>query len=265
MRPVLFELGPLEVRSWGVLVALAFVAAGVVLRSELTRRLGRGDAAYPIVLAAAVGGMVGARFYWMAEHLGEVGVLDSFSGAGFTWYGGALGGALGALAAARYQRIQVAALLGSAAPALALGYAVGRIACQLAGDGTYGVASDLPWAMSYPDGEVPTSEQVHPTPIYESLASLAIFGYLWSRRQSETPLRLFASYLVLAGLERFLVEFVRRNDDVVLGMTQPQLFALAMIAAGVVLVRGRRGIGEPQPGAPVLDGRAKALGGKVVG
>ena len=252
MRPVLFDVGPLELRSWGVLVALAFLAAWLVLRSELTRRLGRGDAAQPIVLAAAVCGMVGARLYWMAEHLGDVGLLDSFSGAGFTWYGGAIGGAAGALAAARYQRIPVAALLGSAAPALALGYAVGRIACQLAGDGTYGVATDLPWAMSYPDGEVPTSDLVHPTPIYESLASLAIFGYLWARREVEAPLRLFASYLILAGLERFLVEFVRRNDEVLLGMTQPQLFALAMIAAGALAL------------TPILEWRRKALGGRGV-
>lgn len=262
MRPLLIEIGPLELRSWGVLVALAFLAAWVVLRSELARRLDRGEAASAIVVAAAVGGLVGARLYWIAEHLGEVGALDSFSGAGFTWYGGALGGAAGALAVARYQRIPTVALLGGAAPALALGYAVGRIACQLAGDGTYGVATDLPWAMSYPDGEVPTTDQVHPTPIYEALASLAIFSYLWARRRSAPPLRLFAAYLILAGLERFLVEFVRRNDDALLGMTQPQLFALAMIAAGATLARAGPRTEEPYAPGSTLEGRGRALAEK---
>lgn len=236
MRPVLFEIGSLEVRSWGVMVALAFLAAWLVLRSELERRFDRGDVASAIVVAAAVGGLVGARLYWLAEHLGEVNVLDSFSGAGFTWYGGAVGGGFGALAVARYHRIPVRVLLDASAPALALGYAVGRIACQLAGDGTYGVASDVPWAMSYPHGEVATSEQVHPTPVYETLASLAIFAYLWSRRRKWPALAPFGVYLVLAGLERFLVEFVRRNDEVFIGLTQPQLFAAAMVAAGAVLV-----------------------------
>ena len=104
---------------------------------------------------------------------------------------------------------------------LAAAYAIGRIGCQLAGDGDYGEAWDGPWAMSYPDGTVPTTEEVHPTPIYETLVD--------GRRrlvpvEPPAPLPpggLFALYLVLAGVERFLVEFVRRNDDVALGLTLP--------------------------------------------
>jgi prolipoprotein diacylglyceryltransferase len=132
--------------------------------------------------------------------------------------------------------VPVDALLGASAPALALGYGVGRIACQLAGDGTYGVASDLSWAMSYPDGEAPTTERVHPTPVYETLASLLIFALLWRWRRRIPPVRLFAAYLVLAGIERFLIEFIRRNHAVLAGMTQPQLFATAMVMLGAVLV-----------------------------
>ncbi len=246
MRPVLFELGPLAVHSWGVMVALAFLAAAAVLRAELARLVSRGDVAVSIALAGAVGGLVGARVYWVLEHLGEAGVGDSLSGAGFTWYGGVLGGAAAVLVAARLQQVPVSALLGAAAPALALGYGVGRIACQLAGDGTYGVPSDLPWAMSYPDGEVPTNEQVHPTPVYETLASLLIFALLWRWRTRIQPVRLFGAYLVLAGAERFLVEFVRRNADALVGLTQPQLFAAGMMAVGIALM-----IVRPTPeGAP---------------
>jgi phosphatidylglycerol---prolipoprotein diacylglyceryl transferase len=236
MRPVLFELGPLEVHSWGVMVAVAFGCAWLVLRRELDRLTGRAAAAFPLILAGAVGGIVGARLYWFFEHLGDASLIDSFSGAGFTWYGGVLGGAAAVLFVARQRGVPLEALLGAAAPALALGYGVGRVACQLAGDGTYGVASDLPWAMSYPHGEVPTTERVHPTPIYETLASLLIFAVLWRLRTRMAPVRLFALYLVLAGLERFLIEFIRLNDEVALGLTPPQLFALAMVAAGTIVL-----------------------------
>jgi phosphatidylglycerol---prolipoprotein diacylglyceryl transferase len=246
MRPVLFELGPLEVNSWGLMVAIALLLAGLALRSELDRLAGRGDTAYSLVLAAGVGGLVGARLYWLAEHAGDASLLDSFSGSGFTWYGGVLGGAAATLVVARVRGVPLTALLGASAPALALGYSIGRIACQLAGDGTYGVPSDLPWAMSYPHGEVPTTERVHPTPVYETLASLLIFWLLWRLRRRWEPLRLFGAYLVLAGAERFLVEFIRRNDDVLLGLTQPQLFAVAMVATGALFFAARTRASAPR-------------------
>ena len=101
MRPVLFELGPFEANSWGLMVAVALLLAGVVLRSELERLAHRGETAYALVLGAAIGGLVGARLYWLAEHAGEASLLDSFSGAGFTWYGGLLGGGGAVLLVAR--------------------------------------------------------------------------------------------------------------------------------------------------------------------
>ena len=236
MRPVLFHLGPLSVHSYGMVVAIAFVCAWLILRHELERRAGRGDAAYPLALAAAAGGFLGARVYWFFEHLGHASLTDSFSGAGFTWYGGLLGGAAAMLLVARHKRLDLATLLGASAPALALGYGIGRIACQLAGDGTYGTRSNLPWAMSYPHGDVPTTERVHPTPVYETLSSLLIFALLWRWRRRTSAVRLFAAYLVLAGAERFLVEFIRRNSHVLLGLTQPQLFAVAIMLVGVALL-----------------------------
>ena len=132
----------------------------------------------------------------------------------------------------------------SAPPALAIGYAVGRIGCQLSGDGDYGVAWDGPWAMAYPDGTVPTEVEVHPTPIYEALAMGLVAYILWRRRDSYRPGLLFALYLVLAGLERLLVEFIRRNDEVIAGLTQPQLLSLAMIAAGGIWIAAKARRGE---------------------
>jgi phosphatidylglycerol---prolipoprotein diacylglyceryl transferase len=205
------------------------------------------------VLAAAVGGIVGARAYWFAEHLGDASLRDSFSGAGFTWFGGFIGGAAAVIAVAR-RGVPLVPLLGAAAPALALGYGIGRIACQLAGDGTYGTPSDLPWAMSYPHGEVPTTEHVHPTPVYETLTSLLIFAMLWRLRKRTTPLRLFALYLMLAGLERLLVEFIRLNEPVVLGLTQPQLFAVGMLVVGTTLL-----VASLQPARPAGTAAASTL------
>jgi phosphatidylglycerol:prolipoprotein diacylglycerol transferase len=236
MLPVLFRLGPLEVHSYGVMIAIASLLAGYVLRIELERRTGRGDAAVAITVAALVGGFVGARLYFLGEHLGHVSVFGPVSGAGFTWYGGVIGGAGAVLLVARRRLVPALDLLGAAAPALALGYGVGRIACQLAGDGTYGTPTDLPWAMSYPHGVVPTNQLVHPTPVYETLASLVIFALLWRLRRRISALRLFGLYLVLAGVERFLVEFIRRNEHVLGGLSQPQLFAAALACVGAFLL-----------------------------
>jgi len=141
---------------------------------------------------------------------------------------------------------------GTPAPALAFGYAVGRIACQFAGDGTYGQPSDLPWAMAYPNGEVPTTVRVHPTPVYETLAGLLFFAVLWRFRDRLSPHRLFGLYLLLAGSGRFLVEFIRRNDEVVLGLTQPQLFAAAFLAAGLALLSWRKGQRAPEAQAAMV-------------
>jgi phosphatidylglycerol:prolipoprotein diacylglycerol transferase len=128
---------------------------------------------------------------------------------------------------------------------LAVGYAIGRVGCQLSGDGDYGIASDLPWAMAYPDGTVPTTESVHPTPVYETLAMGLAGLFLWRLRDRVAPGVLFGLYLVIAGIERFLVEFVRRNEEVVAGLTQAQLIALAMLALGAGILTARRAAPRP--------------------
>ena len=116
---------------------------------------------------------------------------------------------------------------------LALGYAVGRIGCQLAGDGDYGVPTELPWGMAYPNGVVPTLERVHPAPVYETLMGLGIFGILWSTRKHLQTLGLsFCLYLILSGTARFLVEFVRLNPEVFWGLSAAQGISLVLIGVG---------------------------------
>ena len=157
------------------------------------------------------------------------------------WFGGLVGGALGVVLWAYWRGFLGWQLFDVAAVPLAIGYAIGRVGCQLSGDGDYGIHSDLPWAMAYPDGTVPTTDTVHPTPVYETLAMGLAGVVLWRLRDRFPVGVLFGLYLIIAGVERFLVEFIRRNEEVVAGLTQPQLISLAMMALGaaIVAVRGR--------------------------
>jgi len=236
MQPEIDILG-LSLKTFGLMFALGFVAAGAIVGRRL-KELGRPqDWAYEIVFAALAGGLVGARAWWIFEHWDEVGddILGNvFSGSGLVWYGGALGGAAFVLAWAAWRGMFGLTLLDVCAVPLALGYGIGRIGCQLSGDGDYGEPWDGPWAMAYPDGTVPTDQTVHPTPIYETLSIGLVAWGLWRVRERVRPGGVFALYLVGAGLERFLVEFVRRNEPVAAGLTVAQLLSLAMIAAGAV-------------------------------
>jgi phosphatidylglycerol:prolipoprotein diacylglycerol transferase len=248
------HIGPLTLQTFGLMFALAFIAAGALIAKRL-KEIGKPvDWAYEMGFAALIGGIVGSRLYFMVENWDSVSddlLGNIFSGSGLVWYGGAIGGAIGVLLWAWYRGFLGLVLLDLAAPALALGYAVGRIGCQLSGDGDYGKAWDGPWAMSYPEGTVPTDEEVHPTPIYEALVMGFGAWLLWQLRERFRTGVLFALYLLYAGAERFLVEFVRRNDDVALGLTTAQLESLAMILAGaiwVAVVRRRYGT-LARPGA----------------
>jgi phosphatidylglycerol:prolipoprotein diacylglycerol transferase len=155
-----------------------------------------------------------------------------FSGSGLVFYGGAIGGAIAVLGWARHRGFLEARTFDMGAAPLAAGYAIGRIGCQLAGDGDYGIPWDGPWAMAYPHGTVPTTVPVHPTPVYETLVMGAVTILLWRWRHRFRPGTLFALWAVLAGIERFLIEFIRRNDEVVAGLTQPQLISIVMVIAG---------------------------------
>ena len=238
MQPEI-DIGPLTLQTFGLCFALAFIAAGAVLAKRFAELSSPSDWAFEMIFAGLVGGLVGAKLDYVIQEPGE----PLFSGSGLVWFGGVIGGAIGVLVWARWRKIPLWQICDIAAVPLALGYAIGRIGCQLSGDGDYGIPWDGPWAMSYPDGTVPTTEEVHPTPIYETLATGAIAYALWRFRDAFSVGMLFAFYLVLSGTERLLVEFIRRNDEVALGLTQPQLISIAMIAAGAawIAVRARRG------------------------
>ena len=206
------------------------------------------DWAYEMVFAALLGGLVGSRLDFVIQNWD--GVSDDllgnfFSGSGLVWFGGVVGGALGVLLWARWRGFLELRLLDLCAPALALGYAIGRVGCQLSGDGDYGKPSDLPWAMAYPEGTVPTprGRGAPDADLRDARDGPRRARALAPARPLQAG-RLFALYLVLAGIERLLIEFIRRNDDVVAGLTFPQLVSLGLIAAGGVwLMRLRSGGG----------------------
>ena len=135
-------------------------------------------------------------------------------------------------------------VLDMCATALALGYGIGRIGCQVSGDGDYGIRSKLPWAMGYPHGTVPTPPgvTVQPTPIYETVSMCLVAYLLWKLRDRVRPGVVFALYCVLSGLERFLVEFIRRNKEVFIGLTAAQLESAGLVILGAIwlaaLLRG---------------------------
>jgi phosphatidylglycerol:prolipoprotein diacylglycerol transferase len=242
------HIGPVTLQTFGICFGLGFLAAGALTARRL-RELGKpSDWAYEIVFASLIGGLVGSRVDFLVQNWDEVSddVLGNiFSGSGLVWFGGALGGAIGVILWARWRGWLGLQMCDTTCVPLALGYTIGRVGCQLSGDGDYGVASDLPWAMAYPDGTVPTTEQVHPTPVYETLAMGFATLVLWHLRDRFAPGVLLGLYLMFAGGERVLVEIVRRNDSVVAGLTLPQLIGLGLLALGAALIWSRRNAPRP--------------------
>ena len=235
MKPVLFELGGLEFTSYGISKALAAIAAGLLLARELRRRRLDPELAYSLIFAGLLGGFTGAKLYYLAEHADTLNGHD-FGGRGFTWFGGVIGAAAAVAWVARRKGLSIAMVAGMTPIPLAVAYGIGRLGCLLAGDGTYGLPSDLPWAMSFPEGTVPTTQLVHPTPLYEALAAFVVAGLMWRLRARLTPLTLFGLFVVLMGVSRFLVEFIRLNDALVIGLSQPQIWSLAFIAIGGIVI-----------------------------
>jgi phosphatidylglycerol---prolipoprotein diacylglyceryl transferase len=238
MKPEVEVLG-VSIKTFGVVFAIGFLVCGALIARRL-RELGKPvDWAYEIVFSALLGGVIGSRAYFVIQNYSQVKhdlVGSIFSGSGLVWYGGVLGGAIGVVVWMRWRGALELVMFDMCATALTLGYAIGRIGCQVSGDGDYGIRSKLPWAMGYPHGTVPTPPgvTVQPTPIYETVSMGLLALWLWHIRDSVRPGVVFALYLLLGGAERFLVEFIRRNKEVFAGLTAPQLESIVLMVLGAV-------------------------------
>lgn len=239
MYPILFRLGGLEVTSFGVLVALGALAGAWVFGRELEAR--RLEHAQNLALVGLIAGMLGAKLLWVAEHYGEGPTLELLtSRGGLSWFGGLVGGVGAGLAVVLYRRWPLLPLLAAAAPAVAVGQALGRVGCFFVGD-DYGLPTSLPWGVAFPQGLPPTTVPVHPTQLYEAaFLALLAWGLVRWRRSGVPDRLLLARYCLLAGGFRFGLEFVRVNVRVAAGLTVAQYASLALIVAGLVWLAASR-------------------------
>ena len=225
------------------MVALALITAAYVLQADFDRR-GMNADAFTMITIAGLLGIFGAKLYHLLETPAEFLANPLpllLSRYGFAWFGGFLGGFGAMLVMGWRAKLPVWEFLDACSPAASFGYAIGRIGCFLSGDGDYGKPTSLPWGMSFPNGVVPTTERVHPAPLYELLIWSAIGWLLWrlGARFLKNPGRtgqIFCYYLLLTGVARFLVEIIRINPPWILGMSNAQVASVASVIAGCVLL-----------------------------
>ena len=272
--PFKFQLGFLEITGYGLMMMVAFLMGGWLIALELKRRGLSEDYAADMIAAAVIGGIVGAKL-WYVVVTQDAGAL--FSRGGLVWYGGFIGGTAAVILNGWRLKVPLRWTMHLAAPALAAAYALGRVGCFLVND-DYGRPTDLPWAVKFPQGLPPSTaanmEQlfgipvpagtdpstvlaVHPTQIYEVILMLAAFMLLWSLRKGGRPIGwIFGLYLVIAGVERFLIEILRAKDDRFLGpFTLAQLTSVILIAIGIWIVMKLRSGDDPVPGPYLATGR----------
>jgi phosphatidylglycerol---prolipoprotein diacylglyceryl transferase len=275
--PLKFPLGPLEITGYGLMLMVAFLMGGWLIARQLREAGLKEDYAADIVAASVIGGIVGAKLWYVAL-TGDPGAI--LSRGGLVWYGGFIGGALAVILNSWRLRVPLRWTMQLAAPALAAAYALGRVGCFLVND-DYGRPTDLPWGVKFPEGlpisnaenlknlfgvPVPagidpaTVLAVHPTQLYEVAAMLLVFAILWSLRKRGWPVGwLFGLYLIFAGIERFLVEILRAKDDRFLGpFTVAQLTSVIIVAVGLALIYVWRRAPDPAPGLYLETGRKPA-------
>jgi phosphatidylglycerol:prolipoprotein diacylglycerol transferase len=265
--PFILRLGHLEITGYGIMMMAGFLVGGWLMALELRRRGLREDYAAEITIAAVIGGVIGAKLWYVALTHDMNALL---SRGGLVWYGGLIGGSVAVVLNGWRLRVPLRWTAHVVAPALAAAYALGRVGCFLVND-DYGVPTSLPWGMRFPQGlphstaenlhalfgiPIPpgvnpsTVLAVHPTQLYETAAMLIAFGFLWRLRKRPWGTgALFGAYLMMAGTERFLIEIVRAKDDRFLGsFTIAQLTSVVLVFIGAIVWAKLRNGPEADPG-----------------
>ena len=251
MYPELFKIGNFTISSFGVMMALCFIAGYWIITLEAKRKGLDEKVVGNLFLASMIGGIVGAKLLYVFENVPLSELIrhplnNLLSRGGLTFYGGFLGAIILTWIIAHRNRLSMWVVGDLASPALALAYAIGRIGCFLVGD-DYGIPSNLPWAMSFPKGLPPTEVPVHPTQLYEIVIMLIVFAFIWKIRTKGRPAGwLFSVYLIIAGLERFLIEFLRNTTpSPIPDLSLAQLMAILVIAIGIFKLYKIHSMGEP--------------------
>ena len=263
---------PNEFTGYGIMMVIAFLMGGWLIALELRRRGLNEDYSGEIVIAAMLGGIVGAKLWYVA--LTGQGL---FQRGGFVWYGGFIGGTLAVILSGWRLRVPLRWTMQLTAPALAAAYALGRVGCFLIND-DYGRPTSVPWAMRFPRGAPPSTARnlqdlfgipippgvtpdtvlaVHPTQLYEVVLMMGAFMVLWRLRANGRPVGwLFGLYLVFAGIERFLIEILRAKDDRLLGpFTLAQLTSVVLVGIGAWLLSRWAEGPSPDPGSYLQGGQ----------
>ena len=237
MYPVLFRIGDIAISSYVVMLIIGFLVAYVLCIGEFKRK-GLSEGLLDLVFAACViGGIVGSKILSLIEEVSLEDLMADpvrYLSSGFTGLGGFVGTVILVYVIVRLKKVNFWLVTDAMAPTVMI-YAIARVGCFLVGD-DYGIPSNLPWAMAFPRGYPPTNDMVHPTQIYEALITFGIFVYIWKIRKKDMPIgNLTAIVFLLAGAERFLVEFLRNtHPSFIPGISLAQLMALGLIVAGVL-------------------------------
>lgn len=238
MYPLLFSYGIISIGGYGILLGLAFYLGFLIGEREFKIRDKDPELAYKLFLAAIPAGIVGAKIFHILENIGEFRrdpVAMIFSGAGLSVYGGLILAVAVSIIIIKRNKENVLEIFDMAVPTLTLGYGIGRIGCHVAGDGCYGIQTTSFLGVAYPNGIVPTSAMVYPASLIEALVSfIVLFAALQLRKRDLPHGTVFFIYLIANGLPRFLVEFIRLNPALILGMTQAQIIAILLVITGAV-------------------------------
>ncbi len=249
MYPIIFNYKAITIGGYGVMLGLGFYLAFLLLERELKLRNIDGELAYKILLTIIPSAIIGAKLFHILENIDAFmsSPLDMiFSGAGLTVYGGYITAIFAAVLVIRHNRHNVLEVLDAAAAPMSLGYAIGRLGCHVSGDGCYGIATNSFIGTAYPNGIVPTSTVVLPTPLIESLmAFIFVFLLLQLRKRDFTRGFLFFLYLILNGAARFPIEFFRLNPPAAFGLTQAQIVAIFFMLTGLIGIMTIKIVNKP--------------------
>jgi phosphatidylglycerol:prolipoprotein diacylglycerol transferase len=265
-HPLAYQIGPVQITGFGVAVLLAFVVAQLTTNDVLAERGHDPSVTSDCMLAAVVGGLIGAKVYY-AILMGDV--ADLFHRAGFVFWGGLIGGIVVTALVIKMRHWRFTQISDAAAPGLAAAYAIGRTGCWAVGD-DYGRPWSSRWAVAFPDGAPPSTAQnlaelfhiklppgtpasrlmsVYPTELFEVTLGFIMFLILWRfRNHKHAEGWLFGLYCVMAGIERFVIEFFRAKDDRFFGpFTTAQVIAIAFACGGALWMAARWRVGPRAP------------------
>lgn len=233
MYPELFRIGDFVISTFGVMMAIAFLVGSWITAQRMKEEGLDPDLATTLLVYVMLGGIAGSKLYFAVDVHLRTGLPFTqllFARDGITWYGGLLMGIAAGAIGCRIHGVSIRKVMNCTAVGVAVGQALGRVGCFLVGD-DYGMPTDLPWGIAFPDGAPPTLAAVHPTQLYEILWLLPVAALLW-RRRHRSPF-LFGEYLALNGFGRIFIEMLRVNPKVALGLTEPQIVGVGLILVGV--------------------------------